>query len=132
MNRMYRSTQHKSLGGVCAGIALSRGWSVSLVRTLALLLLSVSGLGLLLYIACWMGLPSAKTIGMTEPLDLPNDPFQRSVKDRRVAGVCGGLAELLKTDSGLVRVIYVLAVLCGGLGAISYFYAWMIVPERLS
>lgn len=134
-NKLFRSPRHRSVGGVCAGIALARGWSVSLVRTLCLLLMSISGLGVILYLALWLALPTAETIGVAEPAQLPHDPFLRSSTDRKVAGVCGGLARYVQVDSLWVRVVYVMAILCGGLGVISYVYAWLIVPpetERLT
>ena len=128
--KIYRSSRHKSIGGVCAGIALNKGWSVSATRTVALLIMSLAGVGVFLYLALWIALPSASSAGVTESGDLPHDPFQRSLADRRVAGVCGGLAEFLKIDSAWIRFIYLLSLLCGGLGLGSYFYAWMIVPAR--
>ena len=38
----------------------------------------------------------------------------RSNDDYMIAGVCGGLAEYLKTDSSLVRIIFVLLAIGGG------------------
>lgn len=128
--KLFRSTRYNTFGGVCAGLALNKGWSISVTRTLALLFMSVSGLGLLVYIALWIAVPSAKSLGIAEPDTFPHDSFLRSRHDRRVAGVCGGLARWLEVDSVWIRVAYVLAVLCGGLGLISYVYAWMIVPEE--
>ena len=125
-----RSTEHGTIAGVCAGSALSKGWSGSLVRTFYLLLLSLSGFGLLLYLVLWVVLPTARSIGIVEPETLPNDPYLRSKSDRKIAGVCGGLAKHVGTDATWIRLIYALAVLCGCVGLISYLYAWLIVPEE--
>lgn len=124
---LFRSRQHRSIGGVCAGIALARGWSISLVRTVALWLLSFAGF--FLYLIAWAVLPNPESVNVREETLDTHDPFRRSRKNRKIAGVCGGVAELLKVDATLVRVLYIFAVLCCGLGLISYAYAWMIVPE---
>jgi phage shock protein C len=56
--------------------------------------------------------------------------FRRSRSDRKVAGVCGGAAEMLGIDAALVRIALVAATLLGfGAGAILYLICWMVVPE---
>lgn len=54
----------------------------------------------------------------------------RSQKDRRVAGVCGGLAEYLGVDPVVVRLgAVVLAIISGVLPlVIAYLIAILIVP----
>jgi phage shock protein C len=55
-----------------------------------------------------------------------------SATDKKLAGVCGGLAEYLDVDSTVVRLIWVaLSVVPGGFvgGAIAYFLAWIIIPK---
>lgn len=55
-----------------------------------------------------------------------------SATDKKLAGVCGGLAEYLDVDSTVVRLIWVaLSVVPGGFvgGAIAYFLAWVIIPK---
>ena len=124
---LFRSRQHRSIAGVCAGIALARGWSISLVRSIALWMLSFAGF--FLYLIAWLALPNPEAAGVQEEALPSHDPFRRSRKNRKIAGVCGGVAELLKMDATLIRVLYIFAVLCCGLGLISYVYAWVIVPE---
>jgi phage shock protein PspC (stress-responsive transcriptional regulator) len=55
-----------------------------------------------------------------------------SVTDKKLAGVCGGLAEYLDVDPTIVRLIWVaLSVVPGGFvgGALAYFLAWVIIPK---
>ncbi len=55
-----------------------------------------------------------------------------SATDKKIAGVCGGIAEYLDVDSTIVRLIWVaLSVVPGGFigGAIAYFLAWTIIPK---
>lgn len=53
----------------------------------------------------------------------------RSRKDAMVAGVCGGLAEYIGVDSAIVRLVFAVAVVMGGIGVLAYFLAWIIIPE---
>ena len=51
-----------------------------------------------------------------------------SANDRKIAGVCGGLAEYFDTDATLVRLIFVVLIMLGGSGVIIYLIAWIIMP----
>lgn len=52
----------------------------------------------------------------------------RSTRDRRLAGVCGGLAEYLNMDSTLVRVLFVLFAFMVGSGILVYLILALIMP----
>ena len=55
----------------------------------------------------------------------------RSREDRKIAGVCGGLAEYFNIDPVLIRVIAVLLLLPGGVpGFLPYIILWIIVPNN--
>ena len=56
----------------------------------------------------------------------------RSRADRRIAGVCGGLAEYLEMDPTVIRLIAVLILIFTGFVPmlIAYLIAWVIIPER--
>lgn len=55
----------------------------------------------------------------------------RSTKDRKIAGVCGGLAEYFGVDPTIIRVVFVALALPGGLpGVIPYVILWVIVPTK--
>lgn len=54
----------------------------------------------------------------------------RSKKDRKIAGVCGGIAEYFNIDATLVRIIAFALLLPGGLpGILPYAILWLLVPE---
>jgi len=55
--------------------------------------------------------------------------LQRTMGDKKIAGVCGGFAKQLGLDSGKVRWAFVLLVLFAGLSVWVYFVAWMIIPS---
>jgi phage shock protein C len=55
-----------------------------------------------------------------------------SATDKKIAGVCGGIAKYLDVDPTIVRLIWVaLSVVPGGFigGAIAYLLAWIIIPK---
>ena len=52
----------------------------------------------------------------------------RSVSDRWVAGVAGGLAEHFAIPSWTVRVGFVAATLVGGAGIVAYVLMWLFLP----
>ncbi len=53
----------------------------------------------------------------------------KSSYDRKVAGVCGGLAEYFDIDPTLVRVGYVLFSLFAGAGVLLYIILAIIMPD---
>lgn len=61
-----------------------------------------------------------------------NDRLYRSVDDRVIAGVCGGLAVRLALDSSLVRVLWVVVSLVTGIFPLLILYVIMaaVVPEE--
>ena len=56
----------------------------------------------------------------------------RSITDRKIAGVCGGIAEYFGIDSNLVRILWVLFALGGGSGLIVYILCALLIPEEPS
>jgi phage shock protein C len=56
----------------------------------------------------------------------------RSRSDRKIAGVCAGMGRYLDLDATLVRLVWVLVTLMGGVlpGVVVYVLAWIVVPEE--
>ena len=54
----------------------------------------------------------------------------KSSTDKKLAGVCGGIAEYFNIDSTLVRLGWVLFSLLGGSGLLAYIIAALIMPDR--
>src|SRR3954447_21649988 len=57
------------------------------------------------------------------------ETLHRSVTDRKVAGVAGGLGRHLNIDPTILRVLLVVLCLFGGAGFVLYGVAWLVVPE---
>ena len=56
--------------------------------------------------------------------------LRRTVTDRKVAGVAGGLARHLDIDPVIVRVALVVLIFFGGAGLILYAGLWLLVPRE--
>ena len=54
----------------------------------------------------------------------------KSSTDKKLAGVCGGIAEYFNIDSTLVRLAWVVFGLLGGSGVLAYIIAALIMPDR--
>ncbi len=52
----------------------------------------------------------------------------RSSTDKKIAGVCAGLADYFDIDPTIVRVVWLLAVLCAGTGLLLYIILWIVLP----
>ena len=55
--------------------------------------------------------------------------LRRSLRDKKIGGVCAGLAEYLDVDVVLARLLVVVGtIVSGGLGFLAYIAAWIIIP----
>ncbi len=52
----------------------------------------------------------------------------KSKTDKKICGVCGGLAQYLNIDATIVRLVLAFSVLFGGVGLLAYFIAALIIP----
>ena len=52
----------------------------------------------------------------------------KSRKDKKLCGVCGGLAEYFDCDPTLIRLATVLLALCFGGGLFAYIVAAIVIP----
>ena len=54
----------------------------------------------------------------------------RSRSDKVIAGVCGGLGEYFGIDRVLIRIVWVVTVICAGTGILAYILAWILIPKE--
>jgi phage shock protein PspC (stress-responsive transcriptional regulator) len=57
--------------------------------------------------------------------------LRRSIHDRWIGGVCGGLAQTTNIPSWAWRILFVLTALLHGLGLVMYILLWIFVPLDL-
>ncbi len=56
--------------------------------------------------------------------------FYLSETDKKIGGVCGGVAEYLGIDPTVVRILWAAAIICYGFGLIAYLLFWIIAPKK--
>lgn len=139
--RIYRDTRRKLLGGVAAGLAHHLGVDPLWVRLLFLMLFlgmpifgglsglggffgTLSGLTLLVYVACWVSFPA-------------NDHLEENVRIRKyfrdpdkkvLGGVAAGVAAYTGWDVAVIRFVWVISILFFGTGLMLYLILWAITP----
>ena len=59
-----------------------------------------------------------------------NKRFYLSEKDKKIGGVCGGIAEYFDIDPLLVRVLFLVAILEIGMGLFAYLVLWILAPRN--
>ena len=59
-----------------------------------------------------------------------NKKLYRSTTDKKLAGVCGGVAEYFGCDVTIIRLIWALAVLCGSVGFWAYIVCALVIPQK--
>ena len=59
-----------------------------------------------------------------------NKKLYRSIADKKISGVCGGIAEYFGVDSTLIRLLWVVSVIFAGVGVLLYIICALVVPER--
>ncbi len=129
--RLRRLPADGRIAGVCAGLAAYLDTDVTIIRVLWVILSIVPGTiigGIIAYAFAWLLMPEAAAAEAAPP---PRRLF-RSSSDRKIGGVCGGLAAYFDTDSTVVRLITVVVAIYPGavvLGILFYLLAWIIIPE---
>ena len=58
------------------------------------------------------------------------DTLLRSRTNRRIAGICGGLAQHFGWNVTLIRFLWIALVLFGGTGVLLYGILWVVLPEE--
>ena len=97
-------------------------WGIFLIFIGAMLMVSRRGAG--------EAEAGQEEIGEAEERGDPKRLF-RTRKDRRIAGVCGGIADYFGMDATIVRLAWVLGTIASvGTGVLVYFVMAIVVPER--
>ena len=74
---------------------------------------------------------------MTEPQDQTRhqdpvrpQPLERPIDDRMLAGVASGIARYLNVDVTIVRIVFAVLAIVGGVGIPLYLAGWLLIPEE--
>lgn len=55
--------------------------------------------------------------------------LHKSDSDKKLCGVCGGIAEYFNIDPTIVRLGWIIFCLAGGSGVLGYIIAVLVMPE---
>ncbi len=123
------------IAGVAGGLARRLGVSSVVVRLLWLAAVLFFGTGLLLYLVMWWVVPHEDRQPLEPTVwvrgrDGRHPPLVRTSVDRKLLGVCGGIARRWGWDPSLVRLsILSLASLSFGVIAVGYLLAAILLPS---
>ncbi|MBR4173631.1 MAG: PspC domain-containing protein [Clostridia bacterium] len=56
--------------------------------------------------------------------------LHKSSVDKKIFGVCGGIAEYFEVDPTLIRLVWAISILCLGTGLLAYIIAAIILPTE--
>ena len=51
-------------------------------------------------------------------------------ENRKIVGVCAGIAKYLDVDVTVVRILFLIALICGSFGLWAYLIVWAIAPNE--
>ena len=54
----------------------------------------------------------------------------KSRTEKKLGGVCGGIAVYFNIDPTIVRLLWLVTIFCGGGGLIAYIIAYIVVPRE--
>ncbi len=132
--RLTRSS-NGYIAGICEGLGRNYGINPTVIRLIWLAAVLFFGTGILLYLVLWWIVPHEDAVPVDPTIwrQLPDGrhvaPLQRTSSDRKLLGVCGGLARYWRVDPSLLRLAMLsLATVSFGLVAIAYLVAAMFIP----
>lgn len=83
-------------------------------------------------IICRIGMPDGSNPYETETkqsnMKTPKK-FYLDPDDRKIGGVCSGLSAYFDIDVVILRILFVVALLCGSVGFWAYIIFWVIAPK---
>ena len=53
----------------------------------------------------------------------------KSTTDKKIFGVCGGLAQFFGVDPTIIRLIWAVLIFCAGTGLLAYIIAALVLPN---
>lgn len=130
MKRLYRCRWDKKIAGVCGGLGYYFNIDPNIIRLLYVFIGCVTGFLplIILYLIAMVVMPE----GPKAYIKGNYKRLYRTFSDRKLSGLCGGLAVYLKIDSTILRIVYIVSVfLTGGFPLIiTYLVGSSIVPMK--
>lgn len=127
MKKLYLSPDKKFLG-VCAGVADYLNVDPTLIRIAVVCLSLITAVipAIIVYVVLSLVFPQ-------QPEGYTNVNTSKKLmksQNKKLAGVCGGLAEYFGIDPTIVRLIFALCVLFIGYGVMTYIVCLIMMPSE--
>jgi phage shock protein PspC (stress-responsive transcriptional regulator) len=125
VKKLHRLTGDRKIAGVCSGLGEYFDIDPLIFRLLFLFSVLFGGFGILAYVIMWALVPprdSAPAGGGAM------SRLHRSIADRKIAGVCGGLGEYFELDPVFFRIGFVILAFACGAGILLYAALWLLLP----
>ncbi len=127
--KLYKSRYNRKLCGVCGGVGEYFGIDPTVVRIIWAIVACCAGAGVLIYLVFALAMSEVPDGFSVVETDSFAKKLYKSRDDRKICGVCGGIAEYLGIDPMIIRVIWAVAALFFGTGILAYLVCAIVVPE---
>lgn len=129
MNKKFYCSPDKKICGVCGGFADYVNFDPTLVRAAVTIIALCTAVvpALIIYFIIALIVPKAPD----NYYQLYNNTAKRITKghNKKIAGVCSGVAEYFNCDETIVRIVFLLICLWFGSGVLAYIACAIIMPE---
>lgn len=129
MVTLYRSKQNKIIGGICGGIGEITSFDPTIIRLIVAAGALLTGFFpmVIAYCIAWLIIPRSKGNHVK-----PEVKLYRSLQHKMIAGICGGIGEIMDVDPTIIRLLLVFVTLVTGIFPLTFTYvvAWMIIPVK--
>ena len=123
--QLMRDQQRKILGGVCAGLGNYFNVDPLWIRLLFAVLAFAYGVTIVVYLVMWIVVPGSYTL--EEPV--VEKKMFRDPERKVLGGVSAGVASYFGIDIVVIRLLFVIFTIVGGLGLLLYIVLWIALPE---
>ncbi|SKC88670.1 PspC domain-containing protein [Ohtaekwangia koreensis] len=123
--QLMRDQQRKILGGVCAGLGNYFNIDPLWIRLFFAVLAFAYGVTIVVYLVMWIVVPGSYTL--EEPT--VDKKMYRDPERKVLGGVSAGVASYFGVDVVVIRLLFVIFSIVGGLGLLLYIVLWIALPE---
>ena len=130
IRKLYKAKDDKIIAGVCGGLGNYLKFDPTLIRLIMIFICVFTAVIPLLiaYIIAALVIPEEKT----KQTNIKYKKLFRSVRDRKIAGICGGIGKASKIDPVFLRLLMIFLCLVTGIIPLllAYIIGWIIIPEQ--
>ena len=135
LQHLAKSRQDRKIAGICGGLGEHTPVPAWIWRVGFVLSTFIYFIGGLVYFLLWIFMPQPGPEGWEEGASRKNNwlkQISKSMQDKKIAGVCGGLGDNSTIPSWCWRVIFVLLSFVYGIGLGLYILLWIFMPNMAS